>query len=296
MGLQFLAIGVIWAGSSVDLSGSHRDLSRCDSRDGTTSGPDVMANCYEGFAHEQGSNRFELVQNGPYICGTFQGCGGWNCSKVFGGDVVGRVHSRSVTLYWSDGHIENGEANTETFRVSSMGELSIPGTKRKRTYTKTTLSLENQKAKELCHPQFSTPVQIKDYELDIEGSRPKISWEYQRGKPVFTPPPAKNLKLKSDDTSQSFSDRRGPSGNLIPRVVWIDNTTDIAWNISVGLNDYSEFGDEACAKWLQSSERGKKLYVWAYNKSSAELLPPKSKRYTRVCAGDTLELERDMPQ
>lgn len=292
--IHCLVASSLWAGTPADLTGVHRALVKCDRRHGTVSGPAHMNPCYLGFTHEN-SAQIDLVQNGNKVCGSHFACAGRNCNVVLSGEVVGLIEGTSVTLYSANGHAENGDAEVTKLRISSAGELLVPES-RKHAFIKTSPGLISQKQRALCQPEFNPPVRLKNYELDIAGTRPDLARFPPKEKPTYHPPPAHGVTLDAKKTDVRIRDGLRVAGNLIPRKIWIYNTTQSPWDVSV-LSDSNSQVDEACGEWLKSSENGAKSYTFAYsNGSPSEQVPPKSTRYTRLCAGDTLSLERTLPE
>jgi hypothetical protein len=295
LGILSSVSGSLWAEKPGELTGVHKTLSRCSSKDGAAGGPAYMAPCYEGFAYELGM-QYSLVQNGSNVCGTFSACGGWNCSKVYAGSVVGKIKSGKVTLYSSNGHQQDGEAEVEIFRISPTGEL-LDLDSGKRAYTKTSPGLIADKEKGRCQPQFSEPVLLKDYELDIKGNYPKMANFEAAEKPVFQPPKPYEVKLHAKQSQVRIKDGSRTAGNLVPRTIRIHNPTDQQWELSTENSTESAKADEACPMWLQNSEKNSRDYVWAYATGyPPEIVPPKSMRYTRICTGDVLSLEKVLPE
>ncbi|MDZ7918874.1 hypothetical protein [Rhodoferax sp.] len=281
------------AGSPADLTGVHQEQTKCDRSNGVN-GPAYMASCYEGYVHQHGM-RYSLVQNGENICGSFDACGGFNCNKIYSGEVVGRVRGDKVTLYVADGHREYGEANVEVFKISARGEL-LAADSGERVFTKTSAGVISPKEKSRCQPKFNEPVLLKDYELGIQGTRPHLDKFEPPQKPAHKPPKQYTTTLKSTTGTVRLQDAPRAQGNLIPRMVWIHNTTSKHWNLSAESTSGAD-EDEACQKWLEDSEKKSDSYVWAYDKNyPTASIPPKSTRYTRICAGDTLNLEKGLPE
>ena len=295
LGILSLVAGSLWAEKPGELTGVHKTLRKCSSKDGTTLGPAYMAPCYEGFAYELGM-QYSLVQNGSKVCGTFSSCAGWNCNKVYSGSVVGKIKSGSVTLYSSNAHRQDGEADVEIFRISPTGEL-LNLSSGKRAYTKISPGLISDVEKGSCQPQFSEPVLLKDYELDIKGTYPKMAKFEPGEKPAFQPPKTYQIKLDAKQSEVRVKDGSRTAGNLVPRTIQIHNPTDQQWELSTEKSTESAKADEACSMWLQNSEKNAKNYIWAYATGyPPERVPPKSIRYTRICRGDVLTLEKVLPE
>lgn len=296
LALSLLTAISAWADLPGDLTGVHAVLVKCDRRHELSSGPAYMTPCYKGFKYEH-SQHFQLVQNGNKVCGNFQSCVGRDCNMILDGETVGLIHGNSVTLYSATGHIENGDAEIARFDISPTGELLTPGS-RKRAFTKTSPGMITPENKALCQPEFRPPVRLKDYELDIKGSRPNLTQFAPEDKPAFVAPAPRKVTLPAQKNEINIQDGLRPSGNLIPRTVWINNPTDTPWNITASSSAAnSEESNDACAEWLRTSESSTQSYVWAYSMNfPPEQIPPKSIRYTRLCTGDTLNLERSLPE
>jgi hypothetical protein len=274
-----------------DVTGIHTQESKC-SIEHKRFGIAYLERCFLGYATANLSTRYVLVQNGAHVCGHFTSCIGLNCLQIFDGETVGELNGDRLTLYSATGHIESGSPEIEEFIVSRAGELLVPGTK-ELAFTKIAKVLNDQNKKNECLPVFKQPIQIKHYELDIQGNRPKkFSFSDKLEKPVFRPPQTKTVVLTSKREDLVLNDLPRVPGNMVPRNVLVINQSSLTWRVA---GDSYEF--PACAEFLRNEERRSNGKRGAFANAYGDPLDvkPNSRLSTKVCVGDTLDITRTLP-
>jgi len=210
----------------LDVTGIHADRSRC-SIESLNVGRAYLESCFQGYANMGQEVRYVLIQNGKHVCGHFSSCVGNNCNHVYAGETVGELNGNRLTLYSATGHIENGTPEIGEFIVSSAGALLVPQTGQP-ALTKIARTLSDDTQRRRCLPNYKQPVQIKNYELDIKGSRPKqLSFSDKLEKPVFHAPKTKTAVLTSKSKDFTLNDLPRNRDNMVPRNVLIINQSKL---------------------------------------------------------------------
>jgi hypothetical protein len=296
--LRHLAVASLMVGTSTisqsqqpDVTGIHTQKFAC-SIEHKRFGRAHLERCFQGYATASFLTRYVLIQNGEHVCGHSTSCIGFNCSQIFDGETVGEWNGDRLTLYSATGHIESGSPEIEEFVVSRAGELLVPGTKQL-VFTKIAKVLHDQNKKNECLPVFKQPIQIKHYELDIQGNRPKkFSFSDKLEKPVFRPPQTKTVVLTSKSEDLELNDLPRVPGNMVPRNVLVINQSSLTWRVA---GDSYEF--PACAEFLRNEERRSNGKRGAFANAYGDPLDvkPNSRLSTKVCVGDTLDITRTLP-
>lgn len=277
-----------------DVTGVHTARSNCSAANINDFGRIYLDNCFKGSPYMGAPTEYTLVQHGNKICGHFDSCYGFSCSRMDSGEVIGELEGNKLTLYQATGHIAEGEPQVEAFKVSSHGELLDLKTG-KAVYEKQPVHLKDPSSVAQCAPDYKQPLRIVNYELDVKGSRPK-TFDFTRMPRTRTlnPPPSRTVFLNASSKSLSIEDGSRESNNLIPRDVLIVNTSNRMWQAESDSNAFS-----ACTSYLRDLEKSQKRtaqkigFINAYD--GPITVPPHSKVRTKLCSQGTLDLEPALP-
>lgn len=228
--------GLAAAQKPADITGSYGIPGTCNDKDmEQNSGELYVRHCFLGEKYTSYA-AVSLVQNGNSVCGSYSECGGFNCSKVYTGQLVGKIAGQKLTLFMETGHLEDGLAEERIYRIVPGG-LADPSQPRidKPVYVRRAKVLENPSLKSACNPVIPREVLLKNFTLDVPGILSTADIKFLDAKNDVTKkaPPTKQFMLSKMPSGHQWTDSRN-TGNYVPRLITIRNDSKKEWTVTAG--------------------------------------------------------------
>jgi len=231
--------GLAAAQMPADITGSYRIPGTCNDKEiEDNSGELYVRHCFLGEKYT-GYAEVSLVQNGNSVCGSYSECGGFNCSKVYTGQLVGKIAGQKLTLFMETGHRENGPAEERIYRIvpGGLADHRQPQTD-KPVYVRRAKVLENPSLKSACSPAIPKEVLLKNFTLNVPGilTEAEIKFLDAKDEVAKKAPPAKQFTLSKLSSHYQWTDKRS-TGNYVPRLVTIHNDSKKEWTVVAGYSE-----------------------------------------------------------
>lgn len=223
------------ASDVTNVTGSYGIVGTCSDKDMEDNPGEIyVRHCFLGEKYVVTASMW-LVQNGNSVCGYYSECGGFNCGKVYMGQMIGRVTGNTLTLFAESGHQEEGVAETRVFKVVPGGLSEGHSKTGKPTYVQRARELKEPSVAKACKPDFPKEVRLKNYELDVSGilATEKVKFLNHEREAKVKPPAAKRFNLSKLASMYEWEDKRD-SSNYVPRLVSVRNDSKKAWTVSTG--------------------------------------------------------------
>jgi hypothetical protein len=278
--------GIAAAQKPADITGSYGILGTCNDKEiEDTSGEIYVRHCFLGEKYA-GYAVMSLVQNGNSICGSYSECGGLNCSKVYTGQLVGKITGKKLTLFMETGHRADELAEKRIYKIvrGGLADAHPPRTD-KPVYVRRAKVLENSSLKNACNPVIPKEVLLKNFTLDVPGilTAPDIKFLDAKNDVTKKAPPAKQLTLSKLSSNYQWTDKRS-TGNYVPRLVTVHNDSKKEWTVTAGYS-------ETCRDFLSRDplkETGRLVYDAQFE--GLGILPGET-RTIPSCKGTILTIE-----
>jgi hypothetical protein len=273
-----------------DVTGTYLIPSACNPKafeDAGIMGSAPVRHCFEGSKFDT-TSQLQLVQNGPFVCGSYSQCGGNSCHKVYTGRLAGYRKGNVLELFVEDGQQKAGEAQVQRYLVVSNGLGHPEQTDRKAIYVRQISRLISPSSAQACRPVLQHPVQLKDYRLQGTGLLEEEELKFWVPPEKLTPAPkAKQIFLKNAPPFLQWEDKRN-TNNYVPRLVTVQNNTARAWTISTEH-------PELCLDYLRYSA-SKKFNAGVSSddlESGLEVVPGSSTPFYS-CKGSTVRIDNEV--
>ena len=265
--------GIAAAQTPADVTGSYGVLGVCSDKEiEENSGELYVRHCFLGEKYAAYAE-MSLVQKGNFVCGNYSECGGINCSKVYSGQLVGKITGKTLTLFMETGHQADELAEERIYKIvpGGLADGRLPRTD-KPSYVRRAKVLENPSLRNTCDPVIPKKVFLKNYVLDVSGILAAENVKFLKdGQEERTQPPVtKRFSLSKLKAAYEWEDKR-EAGNYVPRTVIVRNDSKVAW--TVGTQH-----PETCREFLSSTDRPKPELLLGQEAQSGgvEIKPGKS--------------------
>ncbi|WP_348067590.1 hypothetical protein [Polaromonas sp.] len=249
-------MGFAAAQKPADVTGSYGMLGSCSDKEMDNSLDEIsVRHCFLGKKYAAYAE-MSLIQNGHSVCGSYSECGGINCSRVYTGQLVGKIAGDKLTLFMETGHREDGPAEERIYRIvpSGLADGDQHQTD-KPVHVRRAKVLENPSLRNACNPVIPKEVLLKNFTLDVPGILTTADIRFLDAKNDVTKkaPPAKQFNLSKLSSNYQWTDQRS-TGNYVPRLITIHNDSKKEWTVVAGYS-------ETCRDFLsRDPETGRLVY------------------------------------
>jgi hypothetical protein len=203
--------------------------------------------CFTGNAYGY-SRTLSLIQNGRKLCGVYFECGGINCNKIYSGSLAGQIKGDKVTIYYSNGHRGDTEAEQLDFRIVKDGLVEADSKHNEATLISRSSQMKFPNAKLLCNPAIPSRVMLSAQgDLMVSGILDEQQSQFANLKQrnFASAPLKKAINLSQGKSDFGWRDVRQNS-NYVLRELVVTNGSRKNWIVSVEYSD-------ACREFLGSS-------------------------------------------
>ena len=246
--------------------------------------------CFTGNAYGY-SEVLEVVQNGKMICGRYFQCGGFNCNKVYDGEIAGVVENGKLNLFWTNGHQSNVPAETLAFRIVKGGLVGELAKSNEPSLIKRSSTLKNSQIYANCVPKFSEQVLVSsEYALNVSGilKADQVVFTNLAQKQFASNPSTKRIALTNSKTATQWTDVRA-AGNYVIRKLVITNHSNKPLSVDVEH-------PESCSEFLKSSyNKRKDLGYFSSENGNEDEIQPMQTVSVASCSGSVWRIAKTLP-
>lgn len=231
--------GFAAAQAPADITGSYGILGTCSDKEIENSPDEIsVRHCFLGKKYAVYAS-MSLVQKGNSVCGSYSECGGINCSRLYTGQLVGKITGKKLTLFLETGHRGDGLAEERIYGIvpGGLADAGQPRTD-KPVYVRRGKVLENPSLKNACNPVIPKEALLRNFTLDVPGILTEADIKFLDAKDEVAKkaPPAKQFTLSKLSSHYQWTDKRS-TGNYVPRLITIHNDSKKEWTVVAGYSE-----------------------------------------------------------
>ena len=246
--------------------------------------------CFTGNAYGY-SRVLQTVQNGKMICGSYFQCGGFDCNKVYDGEIAGIVENDKLNLFLANGHRSDEPAEMRTFRIVKGGLAEELAKSSEPSLVKRSSTLKTSQIYATCIPKFPEQVRVNsEYALNVSGlvKADQIKFTNLLQKKYASSPSTKQIVLTTNKTASQWTDVRA-AGNFVIRKLVITNQSNKPLSVDVEH-------PESCREFLKSSYNERKDLVSFFSENGIEdTVQPRQTVSVASCSGSIWRIAKTLP-